>query len=175
MNPDLDTVLRRMEPFVQQLANRYGITGGDRDDVAQHARIGVLKAVRTYRPERGANINTFARLCAEREVQTAVKQANAGKHAPLSASTRLELPTGAHDEPLANVIPSRAPTPEETVTAREDLHELIDRANALTRLERVAIVGRIHHIPMTETARLADTNVKAIDNARSRAVRKLAA
>ena len=54
-------------------ASSYYMAGADRDDVIQEGMIRVFKAIRDYDPEKGASFSTFADLCINRQIVTAVK------------------------------------------------------------------------------------------------------
>ena len=55
----------------------------------QEGMIGVFKAIRDYDEEKGASFSTFAELCINRQIVTAIKAASRHKHAPLNNSMSL--------------------------------------------------------------------------------------
>jgi RNA polymerase sporulation-specific sigma factor len=83
-------LLALYEPMVRRIARRLDLLGGERDDLAQEARVGVVDAARTWDPGRGVPFRNFAWLCATREVGMAVSAARAGKHQILTAACSLE-------------------------------------------------------------------------------------
>ncbi len=54
--------------------------GGEPEDLAQEARLGILDAIRAWDPERRVPFKSFARLCAVRQTRMAANAARAGKH-----------------------------------------------------------------------------------------------
>jgi Sigma-70 region 2 len=81
-------LLRRHQRLLEQQAGRFYLPGGDGDDVLQEARLGFTKAVRAYRPERGASFPSFARRCVARQLATALTAATRGKHGSLNEAAR---------------------------------------------------------------------------------------
>lgn len=70
---------RRMDPALRAMARNYWARGLTCDDLHQEALVGLSEAVRDYRPDRGASFETFAKLCVNRELMTAVKTALRGE------------------------------------------------------------------------------------------------
>src|SRR4051794_10892717 len=85
------------EPMVQHIARRLFLPGGDREDLAQEARWGVVEAMRTWDGSRGVPFSSFAWLCATREARMAVSSALASKHRVLSAAYPLDVTRGVLD------------------------------------------------------------------------------
>ena len=73
-------LLEIYEPMVRRIASTLHLPGGEREDLAQEARLGVLDAIRAWDPERRVPFKSFAWLCAGREARLAVDTARAGKH-----------------------------------------------------------------------------------------------
>lgn len=172
---DTSTVLQLLEPRANNIAGRYYAPGLTHDDLAQEARFGLLKAIRDYQPGHALFI-AFATLCMKRQVITAIVTARRSKHGPLNTALSLHTPAAGstNDLALADVI-TTGQTTSDIVAAREDLADFITQADRLTTIERHAVVGTIHRIPLEETARRTGSNRKAVDNALQRARRKLAA
>jgi RNA polymerase sigma factor (sigma-70 family) len=122
-------LLRRHQRLLEQQAARFYLPGGDPDDVLQEARIGFAKAVRAYRPERGAS---FARRCVGRELATALTAARRAK--PAAERSR---PGRSGRARLGE--PVRRTNPADLVQARELLSELGLATSSLTALERKAL------------------------------------
>jgi RNA polymerase sporulation-specific sigma factor len=59
------------EPLVQAIVGGLYLRGGEREDLAQHARLGIVKAIRDWDPARRVPFKPFARLCAIREAKDA--------------------------------------------------------------------------------------------------------
>src|SRR4029077_14472413 len=83
-------LLRRYEPLVRRVV--WELTPPahvSRDDLAQEARIGLLAAIRAWRPDRGP-FPAFADRCASNQALLAVKAACRHKHQLLSHALPLD-------------------------------------------------------------------------------------
>src|SRR3954468_4771628 len=80
-------ILAQYEPMMRLIARRLYLPGGEPDDIAQEARMGLLDALRCWDPARGMPFSDFAWLCATREARNAVKTACTTKHHLLTKAT----------------------------------------------------------------------------------------
>jgi RNA polymerase sporulation-specific sigma factor len=95
-NIALDCLIDRYKDMVGMKANKFFMVGSEKDDMLQEGYIGLYKAVKSYNQEKQNSFKTFAGLCIERQMITAVKNSNRQKHIPLNSS--LSLNSGAYDE-----------------------------------------------------------------------------
>jgi RNA polymerase sigma factor (sigma-70 family) len=122
------------EPMVRRIARTLYLPGGDRDDLAQEARVGVIDAARTWDPARGVPFSNFAWLCATREARMAVSAARARKHQVLNTACSLERSVSSdaddgdgapHEECLrsavGDLVARRDDDPVAKTLAREEL------------------------------------------------------
>ena len=58
----------------------YFIVGGDKEDVIQEGMIGIFKAIREFREEKNVSFRTFAEVCINRQIISAIRKANLRKH-----------------------------------------------------------------------------------------------
>lgn len=180
-------VVRRFEWLAIGVASRYYMQGGDLNDLRQEARVGVVKAIRDFRPDSGAPFGAFVRVCIERQVITAVKTAARAKHRPLTFAVTGEVEVD--DGELGDVL-------DLAVAPNTDAGELLaDRERALlilrvisdgmSDLERDCIVGFANGESYVDTAQRLGLPVrprgdqptksrsKTIDNALQRARLKI--
>jgi RNA polymerase sporulation-specific sigma factor len=167
-------LLGRYEPMVRQVARRFCLPGGDVDDLAQHARLAILDAVRDWDPRRRVPFRSFAWMCAVREAGMAVKSGLAGKHQPLNQASSLSE-TGQDGLPLAETIAAGRPDddPLEKLIAREELEFVLARLATLSRLERQALALSAGGWGYRDIAARLGVSLKAVNNALQRARRKL--
>ena len=85
----INEICAAYKDFVYLKSRHFFIMGGDRDDVVQEGMVGLLKAIRNYDRQRLASFKSFATLCIQRQVITAIKKANAQKHT--AANTSLDF------------------------------------------------------------------------------------
>ena len=88
-NIALDCLIDRYKDMVGMKANKFFMVGSEKDDMLQEGYIGLYKAVKSYNQEKQNSFKTFAGLCIERQMITAVKNSNRQKHIPLNSSVSL--------------------------------------------------------------------------------------
>ena len=168
-------LLRRYEPLVRHIARALYLPGGETDDLAQCARVGIVDAMRAWDPKRGVPFRSFAWLCATREARVAVNSARAGKHQPLNSARPLHA-TGDDGLPLEDTVEDAGRADENPVArviAREQLQSILDRAPTLTTLERRALALSANDCGHREIARTLGVRQRAVNNALQRARCKL--
>ena len=74
----------KYKDLVRKGARSMFILGGDTEDLIQEGMIGLFKAVRDYDSGRDASFFTFAELCINRQIYTAVQASRRKKHIPLN-------------------------------------------------------------------------------------------
>lgn len=82
-------LINKYKGLARSKATTYYIVGADRDDVIQEGMIGIFKAIRDYDPGGEASFRTFAELCVNRQIISAIKGANRQKHQILNESVSL--------------------------------------------------------------------------------------
>ncbi len=173
-----ETLLRKYKGVVKKRAASYYMAGADRDDVIQEGMIGVFKAIRDFDSAKGASFSTFAELCIIRQITDAVRAAARYKHSPLNDSMSLQnfLPAGEEDNTtLEEVIASStSEDPGEMLVLREDLDYIEKNGGKIfSPLEQRAWEMYLEGIPYAEIARRLGRTTKTVDNAISRAKKKL--
>jgi RNA polymerase sporulation-specific sigma factor len=176
----------RFEPLIQRVVWTLRLPQGcEREDLAQEARIGLLAAIRAWRPDRGP-FPAFADRCATNQALLALQAACAQKHQILSLAVSLDSPT----QRSANADPDKRPPalldtlqaprisraePEASLLAREQLTSVLRALPTLTPRERAGLAMALNgHSCKRHAATLTGTP-KAASQAAYRARRKLAA
>ena len=85
----LDCLIDRYKDMVNIKANKFFMVGSEKEDILQEGYIGLYKAVKSFNLEKQNSFKTFAGLCIERQMITAVKNSNRQKHIPLNSSLSL--------------------------------------------------------------------------------------
>jgi RNA polymerase sigma-H factor len=168
-------LLELYEPLVRGIARRLYLPGGDRDDLAQHARLGVIDATRSWDPSRRVPFRAFVWLCAVREARMAVNSARLGKHQALNGARPLD-DTGWDGLPLAETIEATGRPDEDPVAktiAREQLHGILDCARPLSPLERRCLTLSANGCSYREIAARLGVRPRTVNNALQRARRKV--
>jgi len=92
----LECLIERYNDIVSMKANRFFMVGAEKEDIMQEGMIGLYKAVKSFDTEKQNSFKTFANMCIERQLITAVKNSNRQKHIPLNSS--ISLNAAAYDD-----------------------------------------------------------------------------
>lgn len=92
----LNYLLNKYTEIVNMKVGKYFIVGAEREDIMQEGLIGLFKAIKCFDPEKQSSFKTFANLCVERQLQTAIKSSTRQKHMPLNSY--LSLNVSAYDD-----------------------------------------------------------------------------
>ena len=85
----LNCLIERYNDLVTMKANKFFMVGAEKEDMIQEGMIGLYKAIKSFDTEKQNSFKTFAGLCIERQMITAVKNSNRQKHIPLNSSVSL--------------------------------------------------------------------------------------
>lgn len=155
-------LVHRMMPLIHDQIRRIGCEGLEDEDLAQEALMGLLAAVRTYRPDGGASFTTYATACIRNRLLTTVR-----RHSPRVGR---EQPLTDSDDLPDTVIDPTLPVQE-----REALDGLLAQLQSrLTPLEYRVLLLRLGDCSYAEIAARLGITAKAVDNAIQRIRRKMA-
>ena len=117
----LEYLLKKYVSLVNMKVSKYFIIGAEKEDIIQEGMIGLYKAVKNFDSEKQNSFKSFANLCVERQLITAIKTSNRQKHIPLNSS--LSLNTNAYDnedESFIDVFDAKTvEDPLDTITKKE--------------------------------------------------------
>ena len=168
-----DDEVRQWYGLAVAISRDYFLQGADHDDVVQEALIGLVKGLQDYRPEFGTTKRTFLGLTIHRQVITAVKAAQRGKHQPLTFAGRIGVGEDGREAPLVELAPDPRGSVEDIIEHREDLRRLAAAVADLTDYERDALLGHMAGETYTCMAERLARSPKSIDNGIQRTRRKL--
>ena len=77
-----DYLLDKYKSLVRAKSRAYFLIGADSEDIIQEGMIGLYKAVRDFNGEKNTSFRSFAELCVNRQMITAIKAATRQKHQP---------------------------------------------------------------------------------------------
>ena len=92
----LNCLMKRYNDIVNLKANKFFMVGAEKEDIVQEGLIGLYKAVKAFDTDKQNSFKTFANMCIERQLITAVKNSNRQKHIPLNSSVSLNA--AAYDD-----------------------------------------------------------------------------
>jgi len=164
-------------PTIEYLASKYKYQasklGLDVSDLVQEGFIGLSQAIKDYQHTKGVKFITFAHLCIEREMQTAVISGNRKKHSMLNESVSLDKEV-FEDTSLINYVSSNSKSPEELIMNEEQNKLDLEVMNAnLTTLELDVCLLRLQGFDYIEISKRLERSPKSIDNALQRIKKKL--
>lgn len=173
-------LINQYKDLVKSIARSYFIVGAEAEDVEQEARIGLFKAIMDYDGNSNTCFRTYANLCMNRQIITAIKAANRKKHTPLNTSVSLDHKITENDEDgrqmtLADALRSNIVTDAETLAIFNDIIRYITKneEGIFSELEILVwnefAVGKSYD----DIAKSLNKNQKSIYNAMDRIKKKI--
>ena len=166
--------------IVLSKARGYFLVGADKEDIIQEGMIGLVKAIRDYRPDREASFKGFAEICINRQIITAIKSATRQKHIPLNTYVSLSRPVYESDEndenrTMLDILECDSSlNPEERVIIEESYRGMDEKImKALSRFEKNVLEHYLGGNSYAEISHKTGRPVKSIDNALQRIKKKL--
>lgn len=171
-------LIHKYKDVVKSKSHLYFMVGADKEDIVQEGMIGMFKAIRSYNSAREASFRTFAELCINRQIITAIKRATRLKHSPLNTSVSLNKPISEDDDAsqtLAETLSSDSTSdPEALLLLKEVANFLVGNgADIFSQMEMTVWNEYLHGKSYTDIAKHMGKSPKAIDNAIQRTKRKL--
>ena len=174
----LSYILEKYKDLVNVKVSKYFIIGAEKEDTVQEGMIGLFKAIKNYNAEKQNSFKSFANICIERQLITAIKTSNRQKHQPLNSY--LSLNTAAYEnndddsvELLETFNSKTIEYPLETIMKQEQYNEVETAVNKnLSKFEQKVLSRFLNGESYTVIAKKLNTPVKSIDNAIQRIRKK---
>jgi RNA polymerase sporulation-specific sigma factor len=174
----LSYLLEKYKELVNTKVGKYFIIGAEREDVIQEGMIGLYKAIKSFDEEKQNTFKSFANICIERQLITAIKTSNRQKHMPLNSY--LSLNTAAYDNneedsvELIDTFDSKTiEDPLETIMKKEYYTQVETAVNkCLSKFEKKVLNQFIKGESYLTIAQKLDAPVKSVDNAIQRIRKK---
>lgn len=174
----LSYLLEKYKNLVNVKVGKYFIIGAEKEDIVQEGMIGLFKAIQNFNQEKQNTFKSFANICIERQLITAIKSSNRQKHMPLNSY--LSLNTAAYDNneedsvELIDTFNSKTiEDPLETVMKKEYYEEIENAVNkSLSKFEKQVLDRFIKGESYTIIAQKLEAPVKSVDNAIQRIRKK---
>ena len=181
-NNALDFIMNKYKEVVNIKVSKYFIIGAEKEDIVQEGMIGLYKAIKSFDPEKENSFKTFANLCIERQLITAIKSSNRQKHMPLNSYLSLNM-SAYEDEEAETVMDvfdsNLIEDPLDTITKKEyysAIESAIDKS--LSDFEKKVLNRFAKGESYVQIADRLNTPVKSVDNAiqriRKKAIRDMA-
>lgn len=168
----------KCKSLIRKKTRGYFIFGADKEDVIQEGMVGLYKAIRDFKPDKEASFISFAELCINRQIITAIKAASRQKHMPLNTSISMDSPitNGEEDYTYLDFLSKSGGNPEDEVIGKENL-KILEREilKSLSKMEQEVLGYYLRGRSYTQIAVLMQKDEKSIDNALQRIKKKVAA
>ena len=172
----LNYLMEKYKELVNMKVSKYYIVGAEKEDIFQEGMIGLYKAIKSYSEDKNTSFKSFANMCIERQLITAIKTSNRQKHMPLNSY--LSLNTSAYDDEdnteLLDVFNNNSvEDPLDTITKKEyykTVENVIDKS--LSDFEKQVLARFMKGESYIDIANKLEAPVKSIDNAIQRIRKK---
>lgn len=164
-----DELIRRYRPLAVARTRGLYLSNGDWDDLEQVALLGLLKAIRTFCPERGASFRTFADICVRGGIAVELRRANRPRQRVVNEAGR----DGALEHVTASTL-----GPDGVLEELEEVRRIVRGFGRLSELEQRALRLSLNGVRYGAGVRRGEklpAPARSIDNALQRARRKLRA
>ena len=175
----LEFLINKYKDVVNMKVSKYYLNGAEKEDIIQEGLIGLYKAIKGFNPDKQNSFKTFANLCIERQVITAIKGSNRQKHMPLNSylslnNSNYENEDGEEEGQLIEILDANTiEDPLDTVTKNEyykKIEKTIDES--LSDFEKKVLSKFIDGQSYIQIAQSLNSPVKSIDNAIQRIRKK---
>lgn len=174
----LSYLLEKYKELVNMKVGKYFMVGAEKEDIMQEGMIGLYKAIKNFDTEKQNSFKTFANLCIERQLITAIKTSNRQKHMPLNSYLSLNMAAYDNNEDdsveLMDTFNSNTiEDPLETIMKKEyyeQIHNNIEKS--LSKFEKQVLDRFMKGESYNVIAKRLDSPVKSVDNAIQRIRKK---
>ena len=157
----------RYAPVVLSRAEGYFSDGYEKEDLAQEGMIGLLRAIRSFSEEKGASFHTYALLCIDRNIISAVRSSLSAKKIPSSSLLYL-------DEIQGECFLSDGTSPEDDIISKETVQSIYSELErVLSKTEFAVFSLYLKGNSYDSVSKKLSLSKKAVDNAVCRARKKL--
>lgn len=120
-------LLKKYAPLVKKSIRTLYLIGADTEDLSQEGMIGLFKAIQSYQDDNEASFYTFAKLCIDRQIYSAIKASNRKKHTPLNSYISFySKMNGDEIELIDNLEAGNESNPEHIILDRENTMNIED-------------------------------------------------
>jgi len=175
-NHALNYLIGKYKEIVNMKVSKYFMIGAEKEDIVQEGLIGLYKAIKDFDKDKQNSFKTFANLCIERQLITAIKTSNRQKHMPLNSYLSLNISAYEedNDSELIEVLETNTiEDPLDTITKKEyfkSVETAIDKN--LSKFEKQVLERYLLGESYVSIATRLDAPVKSIDNAIQRIRKK---
>ncbi len=165
-NPDaLEELINRYSKIINVVINKYKQKGEslglDLKDLYQEGLIGLIKAVKTYKQEKGSSFKTYANIIIEREILDTIKANDRMKYKTLNNAISLDNCLFEEDNNLYSYITDNKRDIDSKLIDEEEEEEL---KKSLTNFELKVFELKMDGKTNTEISLILDKPIRSIEN-----------
>ena len=171
-------LMNKYKELVNIKVSKYFMVGAERDDIVQEGLIGLFKAIKMFKKDKNNSFKSFANMCIERQLITAIKSSTRQKHMPLNSYLSLNASAYDNEEEngieLINTLDNKmVEDPLETVMKKEYYKQIESSIEkSLSTFEKQVLDGYVKGYSYVTIAKKLDSPVKSVDNAIQRIRKK---
>ncbi len=159
-----DYLVEKYKYLVRQKARPLYLAGGDQEDLIQEGMLGLFKAIQGYQEDRDTAFSTFAALCIDRQMYSAINMSQRQKHQPLNSFVSLSEPVSEKELRLID-----EETPEAIMIHQENVDRMHEKIRqALSPFEYQVLELYLKGYGYQQIAQRMEKAPKAVDNALQR-------
>ncbi len=165
-----DFLLKKYKDFVRSKARAYFLVGGDSDDLIQEGMIGLYNAISHYDESKASSFMTYAAICINNKLLSAVSADNRKKNEPLNGYVSLYsviTDDAGEEASLSDVLPDTDNVNPENIILNEEQEKLARKRllGKLSRLEKEILSYYLEGMSYSEIAAIIGKTEKSVDNA----------
>lgn len=177
----LEDLFTKYKSLAVRITRRYFLVGQDSNDLYQEAMIGLFKAYQNYKDNISNDFKSFATLCINRQIQSAIKSANRLKNKALNGYISLNNQGGydlkqedKNDEDFIYIIPSSDQLPDDKLISKEEVEKIKKEIiNRLSIFEKQVLSLYLKGFSYKQMAEKLNKTEKSIENSLTRIKTKL--
>lgn len=160
-------LFKKYAPLVKRSIRTLYLIGADTEDLSQEGMIGLFKAIQNYQNDNSASFYTFAKLCIDRQIYSAIKASNRKKHSPLNSYISFYSHVGEEESKLIdNLEAGENFNPEHIILDKENMSDLEKRLmERLSSLEKNVLHLYLEGKSYADIGNTLGKPAKSIDNA----------
>lgn len=171
-------LFKKYEPLIVSIASKYAnycsSLGLDINDLIQEGRIGLNKAMHKYEENKENTFYTFAKICIERKIKSAIVMAKRQKHRVLNESLSIDSYISDTNISFEKIIGNYDNEPEKILIDFELKGEILEFArNNFSDIEYQVFELYKDGFDYKEISLILDKDIKVVNNALQRIKYKL--
>ncbi len=177
-NNALNYIMNKYSELVNMKASKFFIVGAEKGDIVQEGLIGLYKATKAFDTEKQNSFRTFANMCIERQIITAIKTANRQKNIPLNSAFSINAQVydenEENDKEVVDILDANyMEDPSESITKKEYFNYINKTINEnLSEHEKNVLKYYQQNRTYEEIAKKLNCKTKSVDTAMTRIRRK---